>query len=190
MKRIIAIIIPVLFLSACLPQQEQAPAELSSDTILDDQLFQDGVDNMDSAKCDQILDQTKKDECKKTVEALLMSEEAYEKMDKSLCKGIKLSRYKDNCETDIDSLMEEEKNDENELAEKAKKDETRLAIEKEAVEKEDADICDAIEEGNHMYTCRYNVISAKATKEKDPKICEEIGEEELIETCKSFLPSD
>jgi proteasome lid subunit RPN8/RPN11 len=189
MKKLLAIfVLALLAFSACdlfekEEKENEPPAEVNADTILDNQIYEQAVGSNDLETCDRILGETKKEECKDVVNAAVLTQKALEEMDDDVCDGIKLDRYKENCE----ALIADEEN-RLELAEKeAKASEEMLAIEQEAVDKGDYKICDKIEDQNKVYICRFNVIANKAISANDKTLCKEIGEENLIKECeKSF----
>lgn len=186
MKKLLIPTILALFLTACgaANSPTDAPLEVNSDTVLDDQLFQEATSANDLAKCEAIADSTKKDECKMVVQSFLTTAEAVAKLDASLCKDITEERYRENCESSIDTAIEDKEALAKAAEEAVKKSEEVSEIGNKAINEGDADICDAIEDQNQKYSCRYNVITNQAIAAKDPSLCEKIGEESSIQQCK------
>lgn len=186
MKKLL-IPISALFLAACgaANAPADAPTEVNSDTVLDDQLFQEATNANDLAKCDEIANSTKKDECKMVVQSFLTTAEAVAKLDASLCEDITEERYKENCEKGVTSKIEHEKA----IKEIENKDKERLTIEIEATEKGDPKICESIEDENQMYSCKYNIIVNKAISQNDASLCDEIGKDSFIQNCKQSVSS-
>lgn len=185
MKRLL-IPLAALFLAACgaANAPADAPVEVNSDTVLDDMLFQEATASNDLAKCEEIIAAAKKDECKMVVQSFLTTAEAVAKLDASLCENITEERYRENCESSVDEVITEEEAARKAEEERDQEEAKVAATGAEAIEKGDADICDAIEDQNQKYSCRYNVITNQAIAAKDPSLCEKIGEESSIEQCK------
>lgn len=191
MKKLL-IPISALFLAACgaANAPADAPTEVNSDTVLDDQLFQEATSSNNLAKCDEIAAAAKKDECKMVVQSFLTTEEAVAKLDASLCKEIADGRYKENCENRVNDTLADKGEYEKKLEDAKKLEEEVLAIEAEAIQKGDADICNNITDQNQKYSCRFNVIANIAISEEKPSLCDDIGESERIARCKeSVAPS-
>lgn len=176
MKRLL-IPISALFLAACGAANApvtDAPTEVNSDTVLDDQLFQEATSGSNLAKCDEIIDSTRKDECKMVVNSFLITTDAVAKLDKSLCEDIDDGRYQENCENRV-----------NEIITKNEEDERTLGIEEEALKLKDANICNEIKDQNQIYSCKYNVLVSLAMEQGDTTICEQIGNAAMIQECKN-----
>lgn len=190
MKRLL-IPLSVLFLAACgaANAPADAPTEVNSDTVLDDKLFQEATSANDLAKCDKIADGAKKDDCKMVVQSFLTTAEAVAKLDASLCKDITDQRYKKNCEDRVNETIADKGEYEKKLEDAKKLEEEVLAIESKAIQNGDADICNAIQDENQKYSCRYNVITNIAISEANPSLCDDIGESDRITRCKESAAS-
>lgn len=186
MKKLLIPTISVLFLAACgaANAPADAPVEVNSDTVLDDNLFQEATSSKNLAKCDEILDSGKKEECKMVVNSFLITADAVAKLDGSLCKEITDGRYKENCENLVNDTIADKGEYEKKLEDAKKLEEEVLAIESKAIQNGDADICNDITDSNQKYSCRYNVIANIAISEENPSLCDEIGESERIAKCK------
>lgn len=184
MKRFL-IPISALFLAAC--GAAEAPTEVNSDTVLDDKLFQEATTANDLAKCDEIADSSKKEDCKMVVNSFLITADAVAKLDVSLCKGIEDKRYKENCEDEVEAKV----NEKNEYLEKLEKnkelEEERLKIESEAQSKNDPNICDQLTNENAKLSCKYNIIANQAIQNNNPSLCETLEEESFVTECKNVL---
>jgi len=75
MKKFLAILLlATLVLSGCslFEKKETAPQttqEVNADSILDNQIYEQAVNNNDPGACSRILDEAKKEECKNVVES-------------------------------------------------------------------------------------------------------------------------
>jgi len=185
MKKFLAILLlATLVLSGCslFEKKEtalQATQEVNADSILDNQIYEQAVLNKDAGSCDEVLNAATKEECKKVVDALILTDKAVQKMDDSYCEDIKLERYAKNCEELVEGNIERE--EENEKA--IEQDENNLEIEQQAVDKGDATLCDGITEESRKNACKYNVLANQALQKNDKTICEGIDAETLIADC-------
>lgn len=192
MKKFLAILLlALLAFSGCSlfgkegAPEPQAAQEISADSILDNQIYEQAVNASDLEACDRILEEGKKEECKSVINGTLLTQKAVEKMDSDMCDEIKLERYKENCEALIASENDRLEEQEEEIAQTESYNEIGL----EAAETGDVEKCDKIDEENTKYSCRYNVLANKAVTEKNKELCGQIGEETLIEQCYDFFDS-
>lgn len=194
MKKIFSILGMILaatfIFNACVSSEDTVSKNVNSNTVLDDQIFQNAVDSKNLESCDKILDKDKKEECKTAVGDLILTDNAVKELDKTICAKISNDRYEDNCEMRVKQLLEEEQKVEKTLEKEAEKNQEYIEIEAEAKEKKDADICNDIDDENQKYSCRYNIIVDQAITSNDPSLCDEIGEETSIGICKSNALSE
>ena len=52
-----------------------------------------------------------------------------------------------------------------------------------AVESDDPELCDEIQEEESKDTCLYNILTNQAIQKEDATICEQIGRADLIKLC-------
>ncbi|MBU1152211.1 hypothetical protein KJ632_05310 [Patescibacteria group bacterium] len=168
------VLFSAISLTACtIPGTSQEDLlQSSSDTSLDNRLFKEASQESNAEKCDQILDESEKKECKKVVEANDLSAQAIAKMDKSICDDIELERYKEACKIDVEKKLQQ--------AEQR----VRIAdIMQEAVDSKDPNLCDTIPDENQKYSCRFNILANMAIEEGNPSLCEQIGEQGYTTSC-------
>ncbi len=179
---LIALSLSVFIAVACTSSQSSETDQsenLNSDTVLDNQLFKEATSSNSMEECDQILDKGLKEECKMTVESSVLTNQAVEEMDKSICDGIQLNRYKENCNNKTQEAIDDQN-----------RAEEIISIGEKAIETENADICNDIEDENVKASCKYNVIANKAIETNDPSLCDEIENESSIKICKQNIPTD
>lgn len=186
MKKFIPLAFALVVFAACNSAGEQTaePVTINADTVLDDQLFSQATSQNNLEKCKQISDQAREDECVVVVEGLTITEEAVKTLDSSLCGDIKDERYRENCVNSVEETVAANEALAKAEAEALKKDQERLTIESEAIDKGNADICNDMEDENQKYSCRYNVLVSQAMQNNDPSLCDEIGEDNYIKECK------
>lgn len=188
MKKFIPLAFVLVVFAACSSNGDQTTETvINADTVLDDQLFSQATSQNNLEKCEQISDQTRKDECIMVVEGLIITEEAVKTLDSSLCKDIEDERYRENCEGSVEETIAANEAEEKAAQEAAKKDEERVAIESNAIAEGDADTCNDIEDENQKYSCRYNVLTNQAMQNSDPSLCDEIGKESFVAECKNAV---
>lgn len=179
----------VLVLSACAPkekkeeQPETKKEEISADTILDNQILEQAAKLKSLTECEKILTESKKDECKKVVNSLLLTDQAVADASKSTCQKIELARYKENCENLVNQVIIEK-----EKAEKAAQTAKELLERREtlglkAVEKHDITLCDQIGDKNFREECIFNVLTDPSYTEVDKSACEILKSEILKKYC-------
>lgn len=160
-----------------------------ADSILDDNIFDAAVLNHDTEMCDEILAKSKKQECVDAINSDVQTQEAISKKDKKLCKNIVLDRYKENCENRIDKAIENESAEKEAKEEDAKLQAEILSVEAKAVKKNDANICDDIQDENSKYACRYNVLANLAIQKNDVSLCTDIGQNSFVDKCRNLIPT-
>ena len=116
MKKIsilVLLLTSITLLSGCFYDTEETPAaptEVNADTLLDDQLYESAVRGDNAGKCDLISEAAKVGECKKVVQATLLTAKAVAEMDDDYCGDIELERYEEVCEGKVAELVEFEEN--------------------------------------------------------------------------------
>lgn len=189
MKKFLAILLlAILAFSGCdlfekEEEKEEANKTINASTILDDESYKWAVEGENVELCENITDADKKDECKKVVQALILTDEAVVEANKSFCADIKLESYKENCEEVVESKLEQQVLEEEKVAELEENNEKAFKIEEDAVAKKDANICNDIKDENQKYSCRFNILANQALAEKNSKICEGIGSDDYAKTC-------
>ena len=183
----IIVLISLTMLSGCLSGGDET---ISADTVLDDQIYEEAVSSTNIEKCKDILNSAKENECKEVVESLEITKQAKTNADKSICSEIVLERYRENCESTVEIKINEEQERENQIQEREALTEEAVKIGQKAMEEEDSDVCEDIEDTNQKTSCKYNVIANQAIKENDPSLCEAIGDESSIEVCKKSVPTN
>ena len=153
--------------------------ETTADVLLDDQIYNQALNSYDITKCDDIMSSTKKVECKNVVEGRLISVQAVNALDKSMCRQIKLDRYKANCEAGVDDAIASD------AASEYMKEQRELTS--ELAHGDSVAACDTIKDNNFRQDCIANAIINKAIEQNDPDECEEIEDEESIELCKELV---
>lgn len=186
MKKFIPLAFALVIFAACTSSNSDTKIETSADTIvnadtvLDDQLFSQATSQSNLEKCKQISNQARKDECKMVVEGLTITAEAVKTLDASLCKDIENERYEENCESSVNDAIADKESYKKAVAEANEAEQARLAIETQATQKGDYEICNQIEDEGQKASCKFNVISASG----NISLCDEIGDPDLIEFCK------
>jgi len=188
-KSLIALMLITAFtFSGCTLFQEdglklQEPlTDVSGDTVLDNQIFTAATNALDVKRCDEIKNTAKKEECKVTVNNILLSSDAFNKLDKSICSKIANERYKESCVKAVeDKINSDNKNN--------KQEEMRLSAEQEAINKGDATLCNEITDAGQKNSCKYNVIVNQALQKNDPSLCDKIGDKSFIAMCKDGVNS-
>jgi hypothetical protein len=107
MKRTLLIsgisLIAVFALTACFSEQKE---ELTTETILDNELLSAAVSYRDVNKCAMIANAEKKAECNEVVNSLGIIDMAVSAEDKSICSQINLPKYKSACVSSVESETE------------------------------------------------------------------------------------
>lgn len=195
MKKILSILILVssflIFLTSCdflQKEIEQQPQQLqiSADSLLDNQIYENAVSSKDTISCEKIWDESKKEECKSVVAALALTDKAVIEMDDNYCGDIEIERYKENCEDLVEQKMDEQ-------AAAAKEEEKNIGmteIAQEAMDQQDLSICEEIEDENIMYSCKKNIIINQVIKTKDGTLCSKLEKEEYIQECMTELQAE
>jgi len=195
LAKVLTLILAVSFIATgcnLLNKEESVSTEtqvVNADTVLDQQIYQRALGSKDAKACSTIKDEVVKTECSDTVEALVLIEKAVAKIDDDFCGDIKLERYEDECEASIAAILDQQKAVEKQAALTAKQEEDRLAIEEEAIKKEDYTICNKITDGNQKASCKFNVITGLVVSSKNSEECENIGNINLIRECQQTIES-
>lgn len=176
MKKLIPIFLVLAVFTGCNLLNSEKGLSDQGNKILDQTLYDKGIQSGDMTSCDQIIDKTMKTECTSIVNAGKLTSQATTQADVTLCKKIDLARYETACETQVKAIVEAKQAD-------AK----RLSIEQNALDKSDATICNEISNENQKATCKYNILNSQAVSKKDPSLCEGIGRKDLIDDCKRNL---
>lgn len=173
----------VTLVSACTGPNNNRQNESTSDTYLDQQILTQALDSMNRTRCDEIVNDSLKDECIASVSAMITTEEAVKKTDKNLCDTISLPRFNENCL----SLVNAKIADQNKVQTELDKDQKRMEINQKAFEKGDYKICDQIEDKNQRSTCKLNTVIELSKEKNDSSTCNLLEEKQLIDLCKAEL---
>jgi len=197
MKKLLALVLITTLFSACgLISETEKPAEEKNeikeestneiaDNFLDDQIFSSAVGTFNKERCGEIINNQRKTECIQVIEDTLKSREAYDKLDKSMCEAVENERYKENCITTIEMELKRIEED-NLKIQKLEEEQNKVGeILGEAISTKDLKKCEEIKDEGQKYSCRYSIISQKASEANDATICDEIGSPNFIELCKS-----
>ena len=181
MKKILIIALCSLALTACLAQKEE-PAEVvitNADQALDNMIYEDAIETMDVNRCEEVAEESSKNECIEVIVTFEKMEKALVNMDKTLCKDVAFDRYKKECESAVDkAIKEKEIKDKIEQVREEDKSKNKLAV-----ESNDPKLCDEIQEEYSKDTCRYNILVNQAVQQEDATICEQIGRADLVKLC-------
>ncbi len=150
-KTLILSLFSILFIAACGNSNNQEPAERTpadfetnpesiSNQNLDADILAGAINTRDLASCDEILGTEMKEECKTTVDDLLISDEAYEARDLERCGEVLQERYRNNCENMVNKAIEAENMREIKTGELNSLIEANEGINDQAIETGDLDL--------------------------------------------------
>lgn len=174
------IVLSSLTLTACLAQE--APTEVvitNADEALDNMIYKDAVEMMDVSRCENIAEKFDSVECAKVIVAFDKMEEAVVNMDKALCKDVSFDRYRKECELAVDKAVKQEK-DKKMVDQTREEDKSKSKL---AIENNDPKLCEDVQEEDSKDTCLYNVLVNQAVQKEDATICEQIGRADLVKLC-------
>lgn len=173
MKKVAILTLMAITLTGCATKTVPLTA---GDAVLDTEFFNQATSTGNIGRCEEIVDETLKTECKALVNASVDTEKAVENNNLRACNTIEVERYRTNCTNRV-----------NENIKYAKADENRLSAENEAVDSGNIAPCNNIENEPQKESCIFNVLAKKAVDANDPTICDAIGDEEGIVKCKSAI---
>lgn len=155
--------------------------QVSADSILDDQLFGEAVATNDLSKCEKISENSKAEECTKTLNANLLTTDAQKALDEDICDEIELDRYKENCVATVKSAKTEAENAA--MLEKTYQKDRDLA--QAAYDQQDPTICKDLSDESLVASCEFNTVIDAAQANGDSQLCDVISDEFFANECKA-----
>lgn len=179
----ILLAVVVIFLATgCLEKSERGvleDKEVTADTLLDNRLYTEAAEGADIQKCSLISNETKAAECKKVVNANMITQQALQKKSKVTCNKINLARYRETCKQKVEDLLKLER----EKAEQAEKLAEMSELAQEINDSGDVTRCKELENENFEKTCELNILVNKAIQAKSKDSCGEASTKELQKQC-------
>lgn len=169
--------------SATTEPTETTTLPVSSDQILDTEIFAQAVQYRETEICSRVSSENVIKECIETVKSLQLIEEAETKIDNKLCAGIPLSRFKSECERRVKQAIKTR----DEALNREKKMSEMYEMSSQAFQKSEIKTCDKIEDNNIKYACRYNILVNQAVTQNEPTLCSKIGRSDYEERCLNSL---
>lgn len=180
---ILLVIFAATFLNGCITKTSekstQQEAEVTADSLLDNQLYTEASEQNSLEKCKLISDEAKAEECEKVVNANLISIKAVKERNSKLCKSINLERYKEACNLRVKEQIaqdEEQKREQQRVNEMTQKSQ-------EIHDSGDVTRCKELEDKNFQEVCELNILVNKALEENNKASCNEASTKELQKRC-------
>jgi len=193
LAKVITLILAVSFIATgcnLLNKEESVSTEtqvVNADTILDQQIFQRAIAEKDAKACATIKDETAKEECANTVDALALMDKAVSKLDDDFCGDIKLERYESECEARVAAIVDQQKAEKKAQEEYEKNQAENLIIAQKAIDTKDFTICNQIKDDTVKGSCQYNVLANLAISKNDPSECDKIDDSSMRSACKESV---